>query len=337
LVNIRKIQRLGSSSLIITIPKDWARRTGLKPGDSVYIIERENELRLIPFVSEQDEGLPVTVKVSGPSPLVIQKTLSCVLRLGFKKLNLVFDPPLEGRLLDEVEKLIRENGNYMILEKTYNQVKLKMLVDPYRVDHGLLMRELMSITSRNIDHMVGILEGDVSDLDEKLAESHASLRDIVGIRDKVANILILRIDSVKGDAKEERRRVLSLNSFLLTWSIIKTINEAMLEAMERYKEIKITDQHVKNLLVNLLRGIDNALWESIGALSNESSKRATAARDILFDLEKTVRKLEDYGLEKIPTPLIKFVVMASHVTHQLHQALDMVECLINIEKMDSMT
>jgi phosphate uptake regulator len=44
----RKVQRLGASSLIVTIPKDWARRNGIKVGDVISLIDVGDRLIILP-------------------------------------------------------------------------------------------------------------------------------------------------------------------------------------------------------------------------------------------------------------------------------------------------
>jgi len=38
-MEVRRVQRLGSSSLVITLPKEWTRRLGIKPGDQILLYD----------------------------------------------------------------------------------------------------------------------------------------------------------------------------------------------------------------------------------------------------------------------------------------------------------
>jgi len=48
----RRVQRLGTSSLIVTLPKKWVKRIGLKPGDTVVIISKDDYIIVKPKSSE---------------------------------------------------------------------------------------------------------------------------------------------------------------------------------------------------------------------------------------------------------------------------------------------
>ena len=48
MVEKRKIQKTGSSSYIVTLPKEWIDSMGLKSGDYVLIYEHEGKLVITP-------------------------------------------------------------------------------------------------------------------------------------------------------------------------------------------------------------------------------------------------------------------------------------------------
>jgi len=50
----RKVQRLGASSLIVTIPKEWARRNNVDVGDVVSLIDAGDRLILLPGDSSKE-------------------------------------------------------------------------------------------------------------------------------------------------------------------------------------------------------------------------------------------------------------------------------------------
>lgn len=51
-VSKRRVQRLGGSSLIITLPKIWAKKVGIDIGDEVVVVDEGNHLRILPANSE---------------------------------------------------------------------------------------------------------------------------------------------------------------------------------------------------------------------------------------------------------------------------------------------
>lgn len=84
----RRIQRLGGSSLIITIPKSWARKIGLKVGDDVVIVNEGDHLRIYPPDSRLIQVAEST-KIRIPwylrgDPLSL--LINCLYSKGYKRL-----------------------------------------------------------------------------------------------------------------------------------------------------------------------------------------------------------------------------------------------------------
>ncbi|MEM0205160.1 MAG: AbrB/MazE/SpoVT family DNA-binding domain-containing protein, partial [Nitrososphaerota archaeon] len=47
MIEIRKLQKVGTATLTVSLPKKWVLKKGLKPGDRVTLIENEDgSLRL---------------------------------------------------------------------------------------------------------------------------------------------------------------------------------------------------------------------------------------------------------------------------------------------------
>src|SRR2546428_2471220 len=44
----RKIQKVGAATLTISLPKEWTGRRNLKKGDSLFIVEEGETLRILP-------------------------------------------------------------------------------------------------------------------------------------------------------------------------------------------------------------------------------------------------------------------------------------------------
>ena len=54
-LNERSVINLGQGCYVITLPKDWIRYFGIKPGDKLQVISN-GELRIFPPKREGNEG-----------------------------------------------------------------------------------------------------------------------------------------------------------------------------------------------------------------------------------------------------------------------------------------
>lgn len=65
-VSKRRVQRLGGSSLIVTLPKSWAKKVGVGIGDEVVVVDEGDHLKIVPAGSRLAGNISsVTVKLAG--------------------------------------------------------------------------------------------------------------------------------------------------------------------------------------------------------------------------------------------------------------------------------
>ncbi len=84
----RRIQKLGGSSLIITLPKSWAKKLGLDVGDTLVIVDEGSHLKIFPPDSTMMQ-IAETIRLRVPQHLVesgITPLLDCLYIKGYKRL-----------------------------------------------------------------------------------------------------------------------------------------------------------------------------------------------------------------------------------------------------------
>ncbi|NWG09217.1 MAG: phosphate uptake regulator PhoU [Nitrososphaerales archaeon] len=53
----RKVQQVGFSTLIVSLPRDWAREVGLKRGDIVTFNKEDGALKITPGIEHEKKEL----------------------------------------------------------------------------------------------------------------------------------------------------------------------------------------------------------------------------------------------------------------------------------------
>ena len=101
----RKIQRLGSSSFIVTLPANWVRRYGLKAGDLVIVIEENGSLKIKPKDKKPSQDkLRINLRKISSSDFN-DNLISCLLSLGFDSINVEYNQHLKSILEKLADKL----------------------------------------------------------------------------------------------------------------------------------------------------------------------------------------------------------------------------------------
>jgi len=86
---VRRVQRLGGSSLVITIPKQWARRMSIKPGDEVAVIDEGDALRITPLEIIARDGRVLKIKLNGVIERIGYGNIAlCAYSLGYAGVSL---------------------------------------------------------------------------------------------------------------------------------------------------------------------------------------------------------------------------------------------------------
>ncbi len=108
-ISRRRVQRLGGSSLIITLPKDWARKAGIAIGDEVIVVDEGNHLKIVPANSSQVKSIgALNIKLTGYMKQISPRDLArCAFITGYDRL--VIELPKHGQVkpeefLEEIRK-----------------------------------------------------------------------------------------------------------------------------------------------------------------------------------------------------------------------------------------
>ena len=134
----RKIVKLGTATLVTSLPSKWIKRYGLKQGDEIDVAEEGNTLLLTS--KGEIPSRECTIKVEKPERL-ISRQLFNTYRKGYDNIRVEFDDPsILGYLQSKISMLmgfeIMESGeNYCILrniarieEKEFDNILRRMLL-----------------------------------------------------------------------------------------------------------------------------------------------------------------------------------------------------------------
>ncbi len=140
----RKLQKLGSSSLVVTLPREWIKQMGLKQGDKVYVAVEGDTLKIIP-VKRGEENLPRIVlradkiqqdKKKGlemsPENLVA-RAVSCLYILGYDDIEIVHGNGDSIAILNDVKNAARRLTGLEVFETEARSLHVRYVADSSRV------------------------------------------------------------------------------------------------------------------------------------------------------------------------------------------------------------
>ncbi|MCE4621643.1 MAG: AbrB/MazE/SpoVT family DNA-binding domain-containing protein [Desulfurococcales archaeon] len=279
----RRIQRLGSSSLIITIPKNWAARLGLSPGDNVIIIDEGDSLRVLPSNPDSVDERKTTVKVKLKE--ADENHFIEIVRCAYTKgLNSI---------------VIEYEGDIKVDEDKIKRVLHYLGVDDIHVDEGNVIVRLPDISREELSLALKRLSSTIQAIIEKLEKSEVDgSRLLAGLDVLIMDVMrILTSPSIRRDIQKQLEASLAAQLQLLA-DYIK----------ELYREGFSPEDR------ELLSVLRSAVSDVLGGIAVGSLKRISQAREVLDYLEEKLGKAtptKQTGILIAITMLLKRIIETS--------------------------
>ncbi len=279
LVETRKIQRLGSSSLVVTLPKIWTRKNGLKPGDPIYLIDEGGHLKIMPGAHKGpclNEELET--KYNGVLREVgLSEILKCAYLNGYSRVRITYSVTYqnpdeiieEAQGLSFVDKVVDELDSIMVYFKEDDGDPQKYLRRIFIEYHNLMETLAKSHETGTVD-------------EEALEESVNTIRKLHDSYRLLINKVCQRAIAREGD-RMSRHTATSLLGML----------PLMLAGLAR-----IVAKHSKDPVVGELIGkLRIAIQEAVGSYVSESMKRGVNYRKIKKSINGILDNLGDSYLD----------------------------------------
>lgn len=170
-VETRKVQKLGYSSVGISLPKGWAVEAGLKPGSIVTIaVEDDGALRVRPGPLEEApailEGQIDADEWVGREALTRVITGNYI--VGCNTIRIRARDELTASQLQEIHDAVRGLTGLTIVNQGPKFVTIENFAEPTRFPLDGLLRRLHYLTSRMEKFTLGMLMGEVQGSPEEV-------------------------------------------------------------------------------------------------------------------------------------------------------------------------
>ncbi len=179
MVEKRKIQKTGSSSYIITLPKDWIDTMGLRSGDYVLVYEHEGKLVITPPKVEAKRRIGEIRVIEPVDNEEIFRVLVAMYLAGYDTIKVGFNPEIKGlaKRLSDLKNYARiKLAGLEVVDESYDTITMKILLD---------LRELPLIRALRRLHL--IVNNMLKDSIEAFYRNDKGLADAVIQRDDEAD------------------------------------------------------------------------------------------------------------------------------------------------------
>jgi len=154
---VRRIQKVGTSSLVVTLPKHWLKRMGLDQGSQVMLVDEGDGIKILPV--ERRSHSRVGLDLSREPYITAVSIPVCMYLSGVEKAGIKIPSK-------DLMTIIRQRAlNFMglhVMETGENEFEVEVLLDMDRVDINLLIKSLGSILNNLISSIEKALRGEGS-------------------------------------------------------------------------------------------------------------------------------------------------------------------------------
>ena len=160
----RKLVKLGKSSVVVSLPKDWLKELDLEPGDEVLLKkEFDGSLKIIPIKDSNKRVIPeieINIDQCG-MPGLLERVLKGSYITGRERIIIKTSSSFKGEQFKVIRQLIEKIRGVEILEQSINKIELKAFLDPTKFKLSLLLKRSVSLLVSMLEYyMKGVLDGE---------------------------------------------------------------------------------------------------------------------------------------------------------------------------------
>ncbi len=146
----RKLQKVGYSTLSVSLPSSWIKEMDLKRGDSVFLVpEKDGSLKLFPNkILKPEESLEEYICNADlcDDPKMLERIIVGSYILGRDRFSVISSERIQSEHIEEIRGVMRKLIGLGIIEETPDRVTVQCSVDPRKFQLDMLLRRLSIIS-----------------------------------------------------------------------------------------------------------------------------------------------------------------------------------------------
>jgi phosphate uptake regulator len=173
----RKIQKVGYSTLSISLPRNWIKKRGLKRGDTIFLMpKKDGSLRIFSRnllkPRKKEEKWVCNIDMCN-DPKMLERIIVGNYILGRDYIYLKSSNRIKSEQIKEIRDITRKLIGLGIIEETSNHILLQCSVDPRKFQLDMLLRRLSTISLTIVKESIQALV----QFDESLAKDAIDRED----------------------------------------------------------------------------------------------------------------------------------------------------------------
>jgi len=318
-MELRKVQRTGGGTFLVSLPKGWAERNGLDRGSLLAVSERLNGCLVVdPKYGVERAQQTAVIK---PTPYLVHEIIGKYL-LGYDIIRV----EAKDRMSLEDRESVKQRSSRLIgleiIEEDYSRIVMQCLLEPSSFPpEKILRREYSIASSMHRDAVTALIEGDVP-----LAKNVVARDDEV---DRLYFLLVRILRTViQNPYLSEKLEILPIDclDYRLAASLVESIGDQSTQIVEN--AIRLEGGKPTEKLYQLFLNLHKIAYES-----HENAMKALFSRDI--SLAESIRTKREavasvfHEIETIvhaqPIEFAPYILAASSISRIYDYSVDIAD------------
>ncbi|AAY80792.1 phosphate signaling complex PhoU family protein [Sulfolobus acidocaldarius] len=330
-MEVRRVQKFGKSTLMISLPAEWVKEVGLSSGESVYLeVDEDGSLKVYPpNMKVQNVSREMKVSISNTvMPEIITRIIYGLYILGFDKIDIESkEKAFSEDLLRKIKEAVRSLIGYEITTQTIDYVQIQSFLDPTKYTMTSLLNRLATNLKQMLHYLnLGIKEASRTFLQETvelekeidrlyylalrqllLSQTNRSLAYMIGVKriQLIGNrILIKAIEEAADEVSEAVNDLLSLTPQELeevkdNWNkTYDLIEQAIVLIDHATRALSKEDMKIINETMEELRTLRRVLitestnFETTNSKNTKNYRVSIVVRSLHLRLYNAIRRME---------------------------------------------
>lgn len=272
-MDARKVLEMGGGTLLISLPKAWARRNGVKKGATVAVDELSgNKLIVRPIEGAEEKPREVALEYMGKDLASTVNDITGAYLYGYDVIRLwgkkVISREDRSRLKATISRLV----GLEIMDEDSKRITVQFLLEPSAINPERVVRR-----------MSGILDGMIKDAAEGVERNDKKLLSLVAERDdEVDRLYFLLVRTIRTASIHpeiaETYGLLAVDvlDYRVLASYLESVGDAMAELSKKLHALKLPRQVRREYAscLALIRDMNEAATQSF--LSRRSGRTEEA-------------------------------------------------------------
>jgi len=286
----RKAIEMGRGTILVSLPKEWVKKNGIKKGDTLSVDELSaRKLVVRPYEGGEDEKRQISIEYPGDDLSQVANDVTGAYLLGYDIIRVVGSKVISREDRSGIKATIGRLVGLEIMDEDSKKMTLQFLLEPTAI-----------VPSQIVFRMSGLLDGMLKDVAEALTKNDPKLLSLVAERDdevdrlyfllvRVTRAAIVRPDVAEGYGLSP----VDLLDYRVLASFLESIGDAVSELSRTLQPVLKVKQLAREYAACVVKL--NAMNDlaTQGFVSRRAGRPRTISREVKARAQEVTERLAE--------------------------------------------